>query len=230
MSELAVYIAARGFVTEHHVQDSVPHIRRRLMSNPQGFYSAADLDQILDQPVDYPKTLCIMRGQEFVPQARFKSRAVLEAFVAENQASISFSAIQRHVPTVKRLCDEVEARCGIRTFATVYVTPPGEQGFPVHWDMGSVGVLQVDGHKSWRVYHPVVESLEEIISPRPLTRQECRRDPYIEVTLHPGDGLYIPRGWPHYAVSSPGSPVASEHLSLGLLHDDIPLARVSVYP
>jgi hypothetical protein len=77
-------------------------------------------------------------------------------------------------------------------------------------------VLQVDGRKRWRIHPPVL--------PDPLERQPWggRADEVsatadgpaaLDVVLHPGDALYLPRGWLHSAQAQES---ASLHLTIGV--------------
>jgi hypothetical protein len=72
-------------------------------------------------------------------------------------------------------------------------------------------VLQVSGTKRWRIYEPVVEL--------PLSHQRWSPalgdpgPPYLDLTLRPGDTLYLPRGWPHEAVTDRAD---SLHVTVGL--------------
>ncbi len=97
-----------------------------------------------------------------------------------------------------------------------YLTPPGNKGFATHYDTHDVFVLQVDGHKRWRIHEPVL--------PDPLERQPwggradevgatAAGDAYLDVVLGPGDALYLPRGWLHSAEAQGHS---SLHLTVGV--------------
>ncbi|WP_305789058.1 cupin domain-containing protein [Symbioplanes lichenis] len=97
-----------------------------------------------------------------------------------------------------------------------YLTPPGNKGFATHYDTHDVFVLQVDGTKRWKIHPPVL--------PEPLERQAwggradevgatAAGDPALDVVLHPGDALYLPRGWLH-AAEAQGE--RSLHLTFGV--------------
>lgn len=97
-----------------------------------------------------------------------------------------------------------------------YLTPPGSRGFSTHYDTHDVFVLQVDGTKHWRIHEPVL--------PDPIEQQAwggradevsatAEGEPAIDVTLAPGDALYLPRGWLHSAEAQ-GS--RSLHLTIGI--------------
>jgi lysine-specific demethylase/histidyl-hydroxylase NO66 len=95
--------------------------------------------------------------------------------------------------------------------ANAYYTPRDSKGLAVHHDTHDVFVLQVAGHKRWLVYEPVF--------PLPLKQQRYRQElggpgePVHDVTLHPGDTLYLPRGWLHEAVTSATN---SLHITVGV--------------
>ena len=98
--------------------------------------------------------------------------------------------------------------------ANIYLTPPGAQGFRVHYDTHDVLVLQVQGEKRWRLWdgQPV---------PRPTWRTpwpgniEPEGEP-ATLTMRPGDTLYVPRGVLHDAAAQDGDE-PSLHVTVGLL-------------
>lgn len=223
------WVAEKGSETDVTFLETTPEVRYNIVANTENLVTAEHLGSILDQPRLYPRTVCVMRDTEFVKQETFTSRAQLEEFLCEHGATISYSAVQRFLSGIKLLCESIEALSGIRAFGTVYQTPAATQGFRVHYDFGSVAVLQLSGSKHWRVRRPVVSSVEEITQRDPhLTPEEAEGPDYLEVTLNAGDALFIPRGWPHYAVASADE--MSLHLSIGLLHEDIDLRMVTTYP
>ncbi|MBW3652263.1 MAG: cupin domain-containing protein [Actinobacteria bacterium] len=109
-------------------------------------------------------------------------------------------------------CRGLEIALGCPVQANAYCTPACSQGFAVHHDTHDVFVLQVSGHKRWRIYEPVVEL--------PLKDQRWSAgaagavgEPLHDITLGAGDTLYIPRGWPHEAAAADAD---SLHLTVGL--------------
>lgn len=112
---------------------------------------------------------------------------------------------------VATYCRDLEARLGCPVQANAYHTPASSQGFGVHHDTHDVFVVQVAGRKRWLVYAPVLEL--------PLKTQKWSPRlgdpgaPVADLTLHAGDTLYLPRGWPHEAATSDAE---SLHLTIGL--------------
>ncbi|CAE7491478.1 unnamed protein product, partial [Symbiodinium sp. CCMP2456] len=73
---------------------------------------------------------------------------------------------------------------GVSGDFNVYLTPPSSQGLAPHADRHDVFVAQQEGEKTWTLLEPdKVRVLEN-------------------VTLLPGDVLYLPQGVPHYARSA----------------------------
>lgn len=118
-----------------------------------------------------------------------------------------------HAPLM-RFCRGLEQVFLHGVQANIYLTPPGAQGFRVHYDTHDVLVLQVLGEKRWRLWpgQPV---------PRPTRRTPWAStiEPEGEaesLTLRPGDTLYVPRGVLHDAAAQEGEE-PSLHVTIGLL-------------
>ncbi|HVE68208.1 MAG TPA: cupin domain-containing protein [Solirubrobacteraceae bacterium] len=143
---------------------------------------------------------------------RFSGLARVDRVAAEyaDGATIILQALHLHWRPVAEYCRGLEAALGWPVQANAYLTPASAQGFAVHHDTHDVLVLQVAGEKRWRLYPPVLEL--------PLKSQRWSGEwdagePCEELTLRPGDTLYIPRGWPHEAVATHAD---SLHLTVGL--------------
>ena len=129
----------------------------------------------------------------------------------EQGATIVLQALHLNWTPVARFCRSLEAELGHPAQANSYYTPRRSQGFAVHHDTHDVFVLQVAGEKHWRIYDPVWEL--------PLKHQRYSKalgepgPPVLELTLRAGDTLYLPRGWPHDALTSETD---SLHLTIGV--------------
>lgn len=126
-------------------------------------------------------------------------------------ATIVLQALHLHWRPAALYCRDLERSLGFPVQANAYATPASARGFAVHHDTHDVFVLQVAGTKRWRIYAPLVEL--------PLRHQRWSAllgdpgEPVRDVTLGPGDTLYLPRGWPHEAVTHADD---SLHLTIGL--------------
>ena len=133
--------------------------------------------------------------------------------------TIIFNSAESYWPPVERVVDELKESLACDIKCNVYCTPPQSQGFDTHVDGHDVLVLQTDGSKTWRL-HEVDSTLP--LESTPLAAEmfsmlEASKpnygDPVREVTLHPGDLLYLPRGVPHSAASTTEHSI---HLTIGL--------------
>jgi Cupin superfamily protein len=129
----------------------------------------------------------------------------------ERGATIVIQALHLHHAPLAHFARELEHELGEPVQVNAYYTPSAAQGLPVHHDTHDVFCLQVAGEKRWLVYEPVLEL--------PLKDQRYRRElgepgePVLDVTLAPGDTLYLPRGWLHEALTSDSD---SLHLTVGI--------------
>ncbi|KAH8065383.1 histone demethylase [Aureococcus anophagefferens] len=107
---------------------------------------------------------------------------------------------------VHALCRCLEDEFGSTVGANSYLTPGGAaQGFAAHWDDVDVFVLQTEGSKTWQIFAPDADDLK---LPRVSSQDfddEALDALYgtlrAEVTLDPGDVLYLPRGFVHRAAT-----------------------------
>jgi Cupin superfamily protein len=129
----------------------------------------------------------------------------------ERGATIVIQALHLHHAPLARFARELEQELGEAVQVNAYYTPRAAQGLPVHHDTHDVFCLQVAGQKRWLVYEPALEL--------PLKDQRYGHElgepgePVLDVTLGPGDTLYLPRGWLHEALTSDSD---SLHLTVGV--------------
>jgi ribosomal protein L16 Arg81 hydroxylase len=102
--------------------------------------------------------------------------------------------------------------------ANIYLTPPGAQGFRVHFDTHDVLVMQVSGAKSWRVWDDIPFPLPSRATP--WANKESPAGVPHALTLNPGGALYLPRGVMHEAAAQTGD-APSLHITLGFLEASI---------
>ena len=131
-------------------------------------------------------------------------------------STLVLQGLHRTWPPLMRFGSELAAELGHPIQINAYITPPQNQGFASHYDNHDVFVLQIAGHKQWRIHEPV------LACPLPDEKWEHRRDevaarsheaPLIDTTLAPGDSLYLPRGYLHSA-SALGE--LTVHLTVGV--------------
>ncbi|NLU82821.1 cupin domain-containing protein [Rhodococcus sp. HNM0569] len=131
-------------------------------------------------------------------------------------ASIVLQGLHRLWPPLVHFARGIVDDIGYPTQVNAYITPPGSRGFDPHHDVHDVFVLQVDGHKHWRVHAPVFAhplSFQPWTDHREAVAARARDEPVLDVELGPGDALYLPRGWIHSAVALGETSI---HLTVGV--------------
>ena len=130
--------------------------------------------------------------------------------------TIVLQGLHRTHPPVLALAQELAADLGHPVQANAYVTPAANRGFAAHYDVHDVFVLQTEGTKRWSLHAPVHEHPlrdQPLQDRRSQVEQAAATEPYLDVTLEPGDVLYVPRGWLHSATALGG---VSVHLTIGV--------------
>jgi len=122
-----------------------------------------------------------------------------------------------HVP-LAQFCRGLEKVFLHPVQANIYLTPPGAQGFRVHFDTHDVLVMQVSGAKSWRVWDDIPFALPSRATPW-ANKQSPAGTPHA-LNLNPGDALYLPRGVMHEAAAQSGD-APSLHITIGFLEASI---------
>jgi hypothetical protein len=128
-------------------------------------------------------------------------------------ATLLLSRMHEVHPPLGRFCRGLERVFMHPVQCNIYLTPPGAQGFRVHYDSHDVLILQVQGEKLWRFWpKPAVPFAND------RTPWENGPSPDEEPStqmMRPGDVLYVPRGVLHDATSQGAQ--SSLHLTIGFL-------------
>ncbi|MFV8750086.1 JmjC domain-containing protein [Nannocystaceae bacterium ST9] len=129
-------------------------------------------------------------------------------------ASLVLTFTETNFPRICALARTIAGVFNSCTEGHVIVTPTSasESALDLHYDIVDVFALQVRGRKRWKVYAP------RFVAPLPHQRnfgvaRTSADDLVLDVELGPGDTLYIPRGFPHFAERSEG---VSIHVAIGV--------------
>ncbi|MHA1567221.1 MAG: cupin domain-containing protein [Alphaproteobacteria bacterium] len=132
-------------------------------------------------------------------------------------ASLVANDIDTLWPGMSAAFDLIEKRLGAKVQSNLYCSWAKHQAFEAHFDTHEVFALHIEGEKTWRVYRGRTDQPIAHDSFRALTKEfhdANRGEVMLEVTLRPGDILYIPRGYYHDALAD--SP--SIHLACGITY------------
>ena len=190
-----------------------------------GLMSMADMDRLIHQSSPmHPSFRLVKEGAE-VPRSAytvdgvpwgtgavdgFLDREATRSLMAQG-CTFVMESLQRSHPEVAKLSRLFEQVFHCPSPVNLYLTPPAAQGFQPHFDVQNVFVMQLHGTKRWTVYEPHIS--------RPLPSQAVHGavkpgERLLEITLAPGDLLYLPRGYVHVAHTTN---TVSAHLSVSLL-------------
>lgn len=142
--------------------------------------------------------------------------AKVKAFIGLG-ASLVANHIHKVSPSVMRVVDMLEATFAARCFANVYCSFKGVQAFQTHYDLHDVFAYQAEGEKTWRVYESRAEAPINPVPPGEESEKwliQTRGRVLFEVSMKPGDILYLPRGQYHDALTDTAK--ASLHVTFGV--------------
>jgi lysine-specific demethylase/histidyl-hydroxylase NO66 len=130
-----------------------------------------------------------------------------------NGSTIILPQLHDSIFRLGEFCRALEEIFSCHVQTNIYLTPSGNQGFPIHYDNHDVFVMQVSGAKAWRMYGTPVETPF-----RGEAFQLGQHEPgevTQEFTMNPGDCVYMPRGMMHDAENVGDEP--SLHITVGLI-------------
>jgi hypothetical protein len=119
-------------------------------------------------------------------------------------------------PGLRSLAETLEIALGAKAQANAYCSWRQRQAFDSHFDTHDVYAIHVEGEKIWQIYRTRAD--RPIAHPRFKQFGQAHHDRakgkvLMEVTMRPGDLLYLPRGQYHDALASDSSAL---HVTLGL--------------
>lgn len=139
----------------------------------------------------------------------------LTRLFAEGSTIVLQGLHRTHEPLIT-LAQDLTADLGHPVQVNAYVTPPQSTGFSAHYDVHDVFVLQTAGEKTWRIHAPVHEHPlrdQPWDQRRGAVADRAAGEPHLDITMRPGDVLYLPRGWLHAATAKGET---SAHVTIGV--------------
>jgi ribosomal protein L16 Arg81 hydroxylase len=186
-------------------------------NNPAYFdkvLNIADIDAFLGQQNLIPEGIKLMDKGINIPSEKWTRSDTLlngtirivvdpkKLFELFNQGStVIINSAERSIPRLAAACRRIEQELKFKVQANIYITPPGSQGFALHYDPHDIFLMQIKGPKTWLIY----DSGEEL----PVIYRAFREKPKLiaKFDIQSGDFLYIPRGTAHEAYSSDSSTI-----------------------
>lgn len=119
----------------------------------------------------------------------------------------------RNEPKVNGFAKQISDFTGRQVVSSAYAAFGSKDSFRCHWDTRDVFAVQLIGRKRWVLYPPSLQSPWFTQQSRDYAQAyPCPSEPTLDIILHAGDVLYVPRGWWHNPL-----PLGEEtfHLALG---------------
>jgi ribosomal protein L16 Arg81 hydroxylase len=187
-------------------------------------FSFADVDRLIFLARDRPQDLLTILPKDKLGteiKARLQAAPIHELYRRFHLGdTLRISHLEGSWPALLPLVRRIGETLNARVDVNLYMTPANSQGFPTHVDHEDVFILQVGGSKDWFIYeadHPwPLEGLSYVEEQGGFSsglRDQSQLCLVERVLLQTGDFLYVPRGYPHHAVTS-GLP--SLHLTIGI--------------
>ena len=133
-------------------------------------------------------------------------------------ASIILNDIEKYNPNLLKIADQLQTLTHGRCQGNLYFSMASHKAFGPHFDLHDVFAIHFEGEKVWNIYENIEESpINHPIFNRINPEERIKRAGKLidQVTLKPGDLLYIPRGQYHDALASKNGAI---HVAFGLTY------------
>jgi ribosomal protein L16 Arg81 hydroxylase len=200
------------FFATYHTRRSL--LRRGALSgDPREILSIADMDEIVHQEGMRPSLLRMLGQGTGVAgssltrrlELRREGKAIDDALAPDKVyehfrtgKTLIHAGLNHTRPNLRRLCAMLTEKFAAPAEAVAYLTPAGQQGARAHSDPSDVYVIQLEGTKHWQVW--TTPETRRLGVDRDYTIAELGQ-PVMDVSLRPGDVLYVPYGTPHVAAA-----------------------------
>lgn len=135
-------------------------------------------------------------------------------------ATLALDFVELLSPPLRSVAQTLEAVTGAQVCASLFCSWKATQGYGSHFDTQNVFACHIAGTKTWHIYEGRAVNASDHSGGNRESFSEAHHEQakgklVAEVTMNPGDLLYIPHGLYHDALSSSD---ACLHISFGAMH------------
>ena len=132
-------------------------------------------------------------------------------------ASIILNDIEKYNTNLLKISDELQRLTQGRCQGNLYFSMASHKAFGPHFDLHDVFAFHFEGEKVWNIYENIEDSPINHHFFHISSEERIKRAGKLveQVTLKPGDLLYIPRGQYHDALASKNGAI---HVAFGLTY------------
>jgi len=172
--------------------------------NMTGCWSGASLQLVLDRETVPPHEYCRPAADRSTGAEVLQPDPARVTALIRRGASIIANDIDSLNAGLAVTANAMEAALEAKVQANLYCSWQKHQAFDTHFDTHDVYAIHVEGEKTWRIYEGRLEN--PVAHPAFKTfgqpyHDKARGKIKTEITMRPGDLLYIPRGFYHDAIA-----------------------------
>tara|TARA_B100001059_G_scaffold234351_1_gene276682 strand:- start:12204 stop:12899 length:696 start_codon:yes stop_codon:yes gene_type:complete len=188
--------------------DDSPHYWQGVVRDPECYATYKDVEYCLNNPQFFDVQFIDRISNTFIPlpthercwsRPHMEQRDIIECWHHGHNVIINnFDQIDRQRQQIMHGIEEAFPQ--IRASMHIYAGLKDCKSFKIHEDYANNFIVQVDGETHWRVYNNRASNIVGQIHEWSLTHDDL--DCAIDVTMKPGDVLYIPARCYHHAQPS----------------------------
>lgn len=115
-------------------------------------------------------------------------------------ATIFLQLMHTGINSLSDFVSQLEKQLKFKVETHLFLTPKNSQGLLAHYDTTSAFIMQIFGTKTWSVYEPTIEL--PLLNDTFDNTKHRQTHKIFEITLQPGDVIFIPKGFVHEAMTN----------------------------
>ena len=169
------------------------------------------LDQKKLNYIDYSSLNLDVTGNNYKPNVDKVQKLISKG------ASIILNDIEKYNSGILKIATELQKLTNGRCQGNLYFSMASHKAFGPHFDMHDVFAIHFEGEKIWNIYENTEKNpINHSVFNLSIEERTKKAGNLVEqVTLKPGDLLYIPRGQFHDALASKNGAI---HIAFGLTY------------